>query len=186
VPDPDYLLGGYLLAIPTETAGWPDPPVPGPFVTLGMCLKQEAPEPGFEAWWFDRDEAEAVRRSQASDALLLAVGFAAADVPGHLADADPYERAASYVLLRQHHPMPSGKVVGFEIVTGGDGGVEHSWLCYGYPREAREELGIEVGDLGLLRSYDEARTTLQWMLAQVPEHQQPDDDWVIAVLVDVD
>jgi hypothetical protein len=98
-------------------------------------------------------------------------------------DADPYEHAASYELLRQHRPMAPGRVLGFELVTGGDGGVEHSWHCCGYADDARRELAIEVGELGLLRSYDEARTVLDGIVAQVPEGWESDDAWVVAVLV---
>ena len=49
--------------------------------------------------------------------------------------------------------MPPGDVIGFEVVSAGEGGVDHTWHCYDYPRW----LSAELSELGLLRSYDEAR-----------------------------
>ena len=74
--------------------------------------------------------------------------------------------------------MPPGDVIGFEVVSAGEGGVDHSWHCYDYAQWLRAELG----DLGLLRSYDEARVLAEQIRAPEPGYEI-EDYWVAAMLI---
>jgi hypothetical protein len=62
-----------------------------------------------------------------------------------------------YEAIRGDMPLDEGgEVLGYEVLSY-EYGIEHSWLCGGLERDAREVLGISPGSWGLIAGESDAR-----------------------------
>lgn len=62
------------------------------------------------------------------------------------------------ILLR-----PGGQIIGFEVASYAYNSFGHSWLCSNLQSDMHEQFGINAGDYGLLKSYDDAMKVYEWI-----------------------
>lgn len=184
------VLGGYLAVPRAVRADWQSDLVPEQTVTVSECLTHAEHGPPYSAWHTDPHEA---RRHEGQ---LLAIGFTPGDAAELLAQMmfefeygskdKPIPVPDCLSLLAAHAAMPRGaETRGFEVI-----GVEwalssiHSWLCHSYERDAADELDVHLNQWGLLSSYDDASTVLEWMLA-LPSNRSPEPAyWTVAAITE--
>ncbi|MEL6407051.1 MAG: hypothetical protein AAFR81_21950, partial [Chloroflexota bacterium] len=57
----------------------------------------------------------------------------------------------------------TGKPIGFDVVSYSYSDFSHSWLCSGLEHEMNDLFGIRTNELGLLKSYDDAKKIYDWI-----------------------
>lgn len=73
-------------------------------------------------------------------------------------------------------------MLGYELV-GAEATLDfHSWHCHGYAAGAFIELGVELNEVGLIDTYEQATRVLTWMLGQPPENQPAPVEWLVVAL----
>ncbi|WP_027341393.1 hypothetical protein [Hamadaea tsunoensis] len=187
--DDDFILAGFVAAprwhIPPESrAGL----LPATVATVSDCLVDCVPaseEPLTEPWHHDLATAHAAAR--AAGVYALSMNLAPPETAVLLDRFGGWGPADFHPLWRRlTHPVaaPPGMPLGFEVV-GFEAGDLHSWLCNDLQRDAWEQLGITVNELGLLDDLDQARAVavmadrdpgteeVDWIAALVIEHQVP-------------
>ncbi|MEQ4725375.1 hypothetical protein [Nonomuraea sp. B19D2] len=168
-----YALAGYRVATRADRQDWQDVGLPGSgLVSLSGCVVDLVPvDPGgWDDWFAGPREAENARDRAGRPGLhVLGVGFAAADVPGLLADiADGgWDISAGSLPERlarhERFPYPGGRRLGFELV-GFDSGCWHTWTCLGgLVADVRRATGVQPGRWGLIQDEQDARRAAQWL-----------------------
>lgn len=187
-----YVLAGYRVATRPDRRDWQDPGLPATsLVSLSDCVADLVPtEPDARDGWFGTvDEAEAaLARADESGHHVLAVGFAAADVPALLTEiADGGGGTAAVGVsqaLARREPFPHGEPrLGFELV--GFGHRWHTWTCLGgLVADVRRATGVRPGRWGLVQDEPDAHRAAQWLTRSgngVPKVYF----WTAALLADV-
>jgi hypothetical protein len=159
----DHVLAGYRVA--TRAADLPG----ADLVSMSHCVVDLSPtEPdGWDEWFTDLQAAR--RTAAAAGRHVVAVGFAAEDVPALLDDVATGWDATHGNLadrLRRGEPLPTGfEPLGFELV-GYDTGTWHTWTCLGgLVEDVRVATGIRPGRWGLIQDGRAARTAADWLTA---------------------
>ncbi|TDD55425.1 hypothetical protein E1263_26095 [Kribbella antibiotica] len=179
----ELILAGYVLVVPT-----PRPPsqeyavLPETFLTISDCLMADLPRPEFWDWYVDRQEAERERISRAPHAETVTVAIASDDAVSFMQENGGAEQPY-FDLLRTESRLPvESPILGYEVV-GAEGALDfHSWHCHGYAAEAFDELRVQLNELGLIGTYQEAARVLAWMLGQPPENQPAPVDWMVVAI----
>jgi hypothetical protein len=171
--EPGYVLAGYRVATRADRRDWQDVSLPSTdLVSLSDCVVGLVPvDPGgWDHWFAGPQEAESAREHAGKPGLhVLGVGFAAADVPGLLADiADGGWDASAGSLperlaRRERFPYCGGRRLGFELV-GFDSGDWHTWTCLGgLVADVYRATGVQPGSRGLIQDEQDARRAAQWL-----------------------
>lgn len=168
-----YVLAGYRVATRTDRQDWQDAGLPrSGLLSLSGCVVDLAPvdSSGWDDWFASRQEAETARDQTGKSGLhVLGVGFAAADVPGLLADMVDGGWDASAGSLperltrRETFPDFGDRRLGFELV-GFDSGLWHTWTCIGgLVTDVHQATGVQPGPSGLIQDEQDARRAAQWL-----------------------
>lgn len=171
--EPGYVLAGYRVATRADWHDWQDAGLPGPgLVSMSDCVVDLVPvDPsGWDDWFASPEEAKIAHEHVGRPGLhVLGVGFAAADVPGLLADiADGgWDTSAGSLperlARRERFPYPSDRRLGFELV-GFDSGGWHTWTCIGgLVADVYRATGVQPGPWGLIQDEQDARRAAQWL-----------------------
>ncbi len=177
---PQMLMAGYVWTRPAAP-----PPgltsVPALILTISDCIMDDLPRPEFWDWFLNFDEAVASRHGDAGEMQLVEVAMTESDGE-ELIDALDGGEMPYFELLRSRVPA-HGELLGYEVV-GAEYNLDfHSWHCHGYANEVRDDLGIQVNELGLLVSYEDAVSVLEWMLDR-PDDEAPEPvPWVVVGLL---
>jgi hypothetical protein len=186
ISDDGFILAGFVAAprwLPPE-APW-TALLPPSVATVSDCLTDFVPaddDPLTAPWHLDLASAPAASRGTGTHALSM--NLAAPETEMFLETFGGWGAADFHPLWRRlTHPVtaPTGVGLGFEVV-GFESGQLHSWLCNSLQRDAQDNLGVIINQLGLLDTLDQARavaamanrdTSLEdvdWVAVRIIEH----------------
>lgn len=173
------LLAGYVLTRPAKA-----PPglstVPPQIITLSDCIMDDLPRPEFWDWFQSRQEVEAAEGDR-EQTDLVAVAIAPLDAEVLMGEMGGPEMP--YFDLLRKSTIASGEPIGYEVV-GAEATLDfHSWHCHGYADEVARDIGIRVNDLGLLATYEDAVSVLDWMLARPIDEAPAPVPWTVVALL---
>jgi hypothetical protein len=169
----NYALAGYRVASRATRRDWQDAGLPSTdLVSMSSCtVELLAADPhGWDDWFGDSESAEQSRiQSNQAGLHVLGVGIAASDIPALLADMAEggwdQEAGSLPEQLGRREPIPTGQLLGFELV-GYDCGLWHTWICLGgLVHDVRQATGVRPGRWGLIQDEQQARRAADWLTA---------------------
>lgn len=171
-----HIVAGWIWAIPTSTPPELGQSLPPELLTVSDCIGVDVPRPPDELgdWYQDRVEADTRALPGFSElgAHLLTVFMDSGDADEFMSHWNGQDSPFFDHLRRQQPPPSTAQILGFEVV-GAEVPLDfHSWHCHGYADEVLTDLQIEVGELGLFNTLEEAHRVRDWMLA-LPAKQRP-------------
>jgi hypothetical protein len=179
VPSEQLLIAGYVIV--RLAASPPSQSLPSSVLTISDCIMDDLPRPEFWDWFQSPATALAAQRQQ-SATRLITVAMREDDARPLVAEMGGPEQPY-FELLRRRVPT-RGEVLGFEVVGAEETLDFHSWHCHGYADDVKEALGIQVNDVGLLDTYEDAAAVLRWMLALSSDEAPAPVPWVVVALCD--
>lgn len=178
---PPMLLVGYVWTRPAAP-----PPglasVPASILTISDCIMDDLPRPEFWDWFLSVEDAVAARRPNDSGEMqVVAVAMTETDADRLVDELDGGEMP--YVELLNSRVPARGELLGYEVVGAEDTLDFHSWHCHGYADEVSHDLDIQVNEHGLLASYEDAVSVLDWMLARPADQAPAPVPWAVVGLL---
>ncbi|EHR63200.1 hypothetical protein [Saccharomonospora cyanea] len=186
----ELILAGYLAAPRARHADWQSDLVPERFISVSECLTGVEHGPQFWAWHTDREAATRFHGA------LLAIGLTGRDATDLTDDlrrefvhdvgtSNRNEPEYLDLLTRATHVPHDGLLRGFEVI-GIEWGLSnvHSWFCHSYEPDVAAELAIQPNHWGLLDTYGEASTVLDWILDRPTDEAPEPAHWTVAALIE--
>lgn len=177
-------MAGWVLVEETPTSEIAGHTLTGRLVTISDCIQADLPRP--DTWlgdWFqDPDQARVARDADAPGASIVTVAMDPRDASAFMGEFTD-EVAPWFDLLRTRTSLaPQTRVIGWEVVGAEEYLDLHSWHCHDYAEDASAALEIGLTDRGLLRTADDARRVLTWMLS-LPSDDAPEEvPWTVVAL----